>query len=164
MRRSRGVAASEVHTGNPERSPRRTRRGLIIISGLTIVIIRTGRNDDDERHINGHTAVSGYRVRTLHSTDSSGAGENHLGSRASGMQGSLGTGTAWPYYCPASRTLRQPWRGVVESYLGGIASLHKRWRHPSSRSERWWWCAYNAWSAGSPAAALRSFPASTLRR
>ena len=79
-------------------------------SGLTIVIIRTGRNDDDERHINGHTAVSGYRVRTLHSTDSSRAGENHLGSRASGMQGSLGTGTAWPYYRPESRTL-----GTLES-------------------------------------------------
>ena len=27
---------------------------------------RTGGNDDDERHIDGHTAVSDYRVRTLH--------------------------------------------------------------------------------------------------
>jgi hypothetical protein len=31
--------------------------------------------------------------------------KNHLGSRASGMQGSLDTGTAWPYYRPESRTL-----------------------------------------------------------
>ena len=39
----------------------------VAFSGLTIVIIRSGRNDDDERHINGHTAVSGYHVRTLRS-------------------------------------------------------------------------------------------------
>ena len=33
--------------------------------------------------------------------------KNHLGSRgASGMQGSLDAGTAWPYYRPASRTLK----------------------------------------------------------
>ena len=45
------------------------------------------------------------RVRTLRSTDLSGAGENRSGCRASGMQGSLDTGTARPYYLPASRRL-----------------------------------------------------------
>jgi hypothetical protein len=47
---------------------------------------RTGGNDDDERPINGHTAVSELPVRALHPTDMSRAGENHLGSRASGMR------------------------------------------------------------------------------
>ena len=42
------------------------------------------------------------------STDSSRAGEKYLGARASGMQGSLDTGTAWPYYRPESCTLRNP--------------------------------------------------------
>ena len=81
-----------------------------------------GRSDDDERHINGRTAVSGYRVRTLHSTDmrfmDMRAKINHLGVPGfvrSGMQqaartsasqqGSLDTGTAWAYCSPASRTL-----------------------------------------------------------
>ena len=67
---------------------------------------RTGRNDDDERHINGHTAVHPataselctQRIRRVRA-------KNHLGSRASGMQGSLDTGTAWPYCHPESRTL-----------------------------------------------------------
>ena len=40
---------------------------------------RTGGSDDDERHINGHTAVSRYRSE-LCITDLSRAGENHLGS------------------------------------------------------------------------------------
>ena len=74
-------------------------RGVWSLSGLTVVIIRTGRNDDDERHINGHTAVSGYRVRTLHSTSTSGAGENHLGSRALKMPCMQSTQTV--PFCPA---------------------------------------------------------------
>ena len=69
---------------------------------------RTGGNDDDERHINSHTAVSDYCVRALHQRICHVRAKNHLGSRASGMQGSLDTGTAWPYYRPASRTLRFP--------------------------------------------------------
>jgi hypothetical protein len=113
----------KISISNPASSPK---VGNMIVrinhSGLTIVIIRAGRNDDDERHINGHTAVSGYRVRTLHSTDmrfmDMRAKINHLGVPGfvrSGMQqaartsasqqGSLDTGTAWAYCSPASRTL-----------------------------------------------------------
>jgi hypothetical protein len=44
--------------------------------------------------------------------------KNHLGSRASGMQGSLDTGTAWPYYRPESRTLRHP-EDELEDAVGG---------------------------------------------
>ena len=44
----------------------------------------TGGNDDDERPINGHTAVSRYRSE-LCITDLSGAGEKSPGARASGM-------------------------------------------------------------------------------
>jgi hypothetical protein len=70
----------KISISNPASSPK---VGNMIVrinhSGLTIVIIRAGRNDDDERHINGHTAVSGYRVRTLHSTSTSGAGEKSPG-------------------------------------------------------------------------------------
>ena len=36
------------------------------------------------------------------------------------MQGSLGTGMAWPYYRPESRTLRLSWRAVeFEDAVGG---------------------------------------------
>ena len=52
---------------------------------------------------------------------------NHLGSRASGMQGSLDTGTAWPYYRPESRTLRFP-QDEFEDAVGGV-------EHPARERE-----------------------------
>ena len=75
---------------------------------LTVVIIGQEETTTTERHIDGHTAVHPIRLprQNSASTDSSHAGEkSDLGSRASGMQGSLDTGTAWPYYRPESRTL-----------------------------------------------------------
>ena len=51
-------------------------------------------------------SYANYCVRTLHhgSVYTCGRKSPGVGSRASGMQGSLDTGTAWPYYRPASRT------------------------------------------------------------
>ena len=46
---------------------------VVAFQGLQL-FNRTGGNDDDERHINGHTAVSRYRSE-LCITDLSGAGE-----------------------------------------------------------------------------------------
>ena len=58
--------------------------------------------------------------------------KNHLGSRASGMQGSLDTGTAWPYYRPESRTLRHPEDELEDAVGGGEHAARER---ESERSE-----------------------------
>ena len=74
-------------------------------SGLTVIII--GQEETTTTSDPSTATLLHIRLprQNSASTDSSRAGENHLGSRASGMQGSLDTGTAWPYYRPASRTL-----------------------------------------------------------
>ena len=58
--------------------------------------------------------------------------KNHLGSRASGMQGSLDTGTAWPYYRPESRTLGTTGDELEDAVGGGEHAARER---ESERSE-----------------------------
>ena len=79
-------------------------------SGLTVRYNRTDRRkrDDDERHLTSATqsikAKIAVCIRPLRQSSASRIchvrAKNHLGSRASGMQGSFDTGTAWPYCRP----------------------------------------------------------------
>ena len=55
---------------------------FILFSDYTdtvVIIIRTGRTDDDERHIKGHTAVSELCAQRISCRERA---KNHLGSRA----------------------------------------------------------------------------------
>ena len=60
--------------------------------------------------------------------------KNHLGSRDSGMQGSLDTGTAWPYYLPASRTFSSAGEGVVE-FVDAVGGGEQGAREREEREE-----------------------------
>ena len=51
--------------------------------------------------------LGAQRIRHVQANES-------LGCRASGMQGSRGTGTAWPYYRPAPAHVRFTGERVVE--------------------------------------------------
>ena len=62
-------------------------------SGLTVIIIGQEETTTTKRHINGHTAVHPATASELCINGFVTCGRrNHLGSRASGMQGSLDTG------------------------------------------------------------------------
>ena len=100
-------------------------------------MLQKGQLYDDERHINGHTAVSELLRQSSASTDTSGAGDEitcaawALGSSGVPgfcMQRSLDTGTAWPYYRPESRTLRHPEDELEDAVGGGEHAARERER------------------------------------
>ena len=76
-------------TVNARRNPRRVGKAkgyryyiFILFSDYTdtvVIIIRTGRTDDDERHIKGHTAVSELCAQRISCRMRA---KNHLGSQA----------------------------------------------------------------------------------